>query len=475
MSIPSAFPLTGGFCLPGNSVESTGRWTRASLIAPLLILAACGGGGSNPTSSSDSSASSSTPDTVPPPTSSATSPQPAGTPQSNTGTASPASPGSTIQPSNPPAFSDWSTPTAIQAALSHTNNRSPDVAVDTYGNAIAIWAHAESNTTRILSRRYAIGSGWGSVVPINNSNSVDAWGPKMAFDRQGNALAVWLETDENYMGAYDSERPAVFVWANRYSAVTGWGTAEAIARRGLWLVDDHLNRPEPLITMGANGNATVVWYSSGSVNSIHYIAGVGWGQKELIGGGGQLYAATPNIAGNAAGDVVAMWWQAVTGGGELWSNRYTPATGWRIPTRVSSNIRPIDAAPGLAPSIAMDGNGNVSAIWIQGVADPICIRVNMWTSRFAVDQSWAAAQTLDSSPGDCNSGNGLYKIPAIAMDANGNALATWAKQEGTAQIYCGLDIRQTPDGSRQRFSQHTIPTSSPPPWSRRILLAIPLQ
>jgi hypothetical protein len=114
---------------------------------------------------------------------------------------------------------------------------------------------------------------------------------------------------------------------------------------------------------------------------------------------------------------------------ELWSNRYTAAGGWGDAIKVPSIATRVGGAPRMPPSIAMDGNGNAVALWIQGVADSSCTRVNIWANRFAVDQGWGTSQILDGPPGDCSSSNGFYTVGSIAMELNGNALAMWAKRE----------------------------------------------
>ena len=61
---------------------------------------------------------------------------------------------------------------------------------------------------------------WGTAGLIETDSS-DAYGPKIAIDANGNALAVWVQDGDATAGyRYD-------VWARRYSAGV-WGTATLI-------------------------------------------------------------------------------------------------------------------------------------------------------------------------------------------------------------------------------------------------------
>ena len=117
----------------------------------------------------------------------------------------------------PPAPKAWGT-----AALIETddvgNASDPQIAFDASGNALAVWSQFDGANNNIVANRYTVGSGWGTAVIIETDNAGGAWTPHIAFDASGNALAVWTQTDGT---RYNS-------WANRYTAGSGWGTAEII-------------------------------------------------------------------------------------------------------------------------------------------------------------------------------------------------------------------------------------------------------
>ena len=55
---------------------------------------------------------------------------------------------------------------------------------------------------------------FGTAALIETDNAGDASSPQVAIDTNGNALAVWRQSDGTRYN----------IWANRYTAGTGWGS-----------------------------------------------------------------------------------------------------------------------------------------------------------------------------------------------------------------------------------------------------------
>ncbi|HEY9050762.1 MAG TPA: hypothetical protein VIQ03_04415 [Gammaproteobacteria bacterium] len=98
------------------------------------------------------------------------------------------------------------------AQLLETGNniaRHVDVAVDSNGNAFAVWSQYSTNDFRIYRNQYTVDSGWDTAELMENSAGKEAYLPKVVFDNSGNAIAVW--------GLLDPAAGNVSkVWASRY-------------------------------------------------------------------------------------------------------------------------------------------------------------------------------------------------------------------------------------------------------------------
>ena len=88
---------------------------------------------------------------------------------------------------------------------------------------------------------------WHTPVLLETDNAGDANRPRIVMDASGNALAVWCQSDGTRYN----------IWANRYTAGSGWGTA------GLIETDNAgnavLNAVLADIAVDANGNPLAVW------------------------------------------------------------------------------------------------------------------------------------------------------------------------------------------------------------------------
>jgi hypothetical protein len=69
--------------------------------------------------------------------------------------------------------------------------RNARLAIDPNGNALAVWQQSDGVRYNIWSNRYTPSGGWGMAERIEGDNAGDAGGPEVALDASGNALAVW--------------------------------------------------------------------------------------------------------------------------------------------------------------------------------------------------------------------------------------------------------------------------------------------
>ena len=78
--------------------------------------------------------------------------------------------------------------------------------MDGNGNALAVWYQSDGTHDSIWANRYVVGTGWGNATLIETDNAGDGAPPQIAMDGDGNALAVWLQSDGTRYN----------VWANRF-------------------------------------------------------------------------------------------------------------------------------------------------------------------------------------------------------------------------------------------------------------------
>ncbi len=283
----------------------------------------------------------------------------------------------------------------------------PQIAFDGSGNAIAVWYQNEgvSSVNSIWANRYTADTGWGTAAPIETDNAGGAVDPRFAFDGSDNAIAVW----EHYDGTRTN------IWANRYSADTGWGTAAVIETA-------EGDAAAPRVAFDGNGNAIAVWIQNdGTAYSIwanRYSAVTGWGTAAVIETA-EGDAAAPRVAFDGNGNAIATWSQVEGTFNNIQANRYTTGIGWGTVTPLETDNRNLSSGP----QHAVDTSGNAIVVWehYDGTFNYI------WANRYTADTGWGTAGPIES-----NNGGGAYE-PQVAIDGNGNAIAVWSRWDTTHQ------------------------------------------
>lgn len=169
----------------------------------------------------------------------------------------------------------------------------------------------------------------------------------------------------------------------------------------------------PQVVTDISGNAIAVWQQlDNSVTRIwqsRYSNNGEWTTPKLLKTGSTVDASVPLIATNPAGDAAVIW----TEGLEVWSNFYSPVTGWGAAELLENNN------PGVTTNydIAIDVDGNVTVIWSQYV-DPG--KSLIWVSQHTPGIGWGIPNMIADDIG-------WAKSPKVAIADNGNLVATWAQ------------------------------------------------
>ena len=319
------------------------------------------------------------------------------------------------------AGTGWGTPTLIETGTGVAVG--PQIAVDAGGNAIAVWRQSYGMLDNIYANRYNVTTGLWDTATLIETGTGGASSPQIAFDPAGNAIAVWVqEGDPTSAIRYD-------IWANRYNVSTGlWGTATLIE------TDDTGAAYSPQLAFDANGNAIAVWrqlvtilFFGGQrygIRTNRYTAGTGWGTATLIDTGLSINnSGAPQIAVDASGNAIAVWYQSDGTRDNIYANRYTAGTGWSTAVLIETD----DTGPADSPQIAIDGSGNAIAVWEQD-GDPSPgvneVRNDIWANRYTAGSGWGTATLIETD----NAGTAYS--PQIAVDAGGNAIAVWEQFDG---------------------------------------------
>jgi hypothetical protein len=200
--------------------------------------------------------------------------------------------------------SGWGTVASLQTSQANDEVKAPQIATDANGNALVVWQLFRGTGVDLLANRYTAGSGWLTARSITGDKTHDVTSSQIAVDTNGNALAVWTQAAPSANSV---------IWYNRYPATaTDWGTAATI---GPIVAFSDLETPQIAFDANGNATAVWVQYISGqdkayNIMSSLYTADGKWGAAELIETDDSGNASVPQVGVSANGNAVAVWQQS---------------------------------------------------------------------------------------------------------------------------------------------------------------------
>ncbi len=296
----------------------------------------------------------------------------------------------------------WGDSILLENDINDISSNPAELAFDANGNAIAIWSQTFTTRLSIYASHYLKGTGWGAPVLLEVSTYI-ASQPQVAMNDNGDAIAVWQQTSATSSN----------IWASHYDG-TSWSVPALIE------TDDTGSAGFPQINIDNSGNALAVWrHHDGTRNNVmanRYTAGDGWGTAALIES-----VDTDNVSGikmamDGSGNALVVWDQYDGNRDNIWANRFdSNTTSWDGAVQIDNN----DTGGAYTAQITMNDAGNAVAIWQQrdGIDD------NIAANTYIAGSGWGTAEVIDNRTERADYMN-------VAIDANGNALAIWQQSDG---------------------------------------------
>ncbi len=192
----------------------------------------------------------------------------------------------------------FASPVAIETDA--TNDAlGPKVAIDSTGNAIAVWFHRNAGVQRVAANRYAGGT-WGTAMDINTTSTV-ANEPEIAMNAAGQAMVVWTQFDARYN-----------IYGRRFA--TTWASPIRIS-------DDTAPASSASVGIDDMGRAIAAWHQNAaatqSVWANEFTVAGGWGTAHLLETENTVVHTSPEVGLNGAGKGGAAWTREETVGPSL--------------------------------------------------------------------------------------------------------------------------------------------------------------
>jgi hypothetical protein len=233
-------------------------------------------------------------------------------------------------------------------ALSPGPAAAASVAIDSGGNAIAVWREQTGGLMRGSSSRFFTGVGWRPEDDFDRLEGSPFVTPQVAVDASGRGLLVWtgvgVKARQFQMKVAGWSPTTVLQESSgqtfacglalnaRGDGVTAWDTAEDLWASifeppNTWRQLERLVASDfrnAHVGIDAAGNRFVVfthWNGTRDVLSARrYVPASGWGQAQPIDTVGQ--SQSPRLAVDPAGNALAVWSQLLPPTTAIWANRF---------------------------------------------------------------------------------------------------------------------------------------------------------
>jgi len=339
----------------------------------------------------------------------------------------------------------------------------PSIALTSQSVGFVAWNEAQfaGGCGQIWVNRNAAGA-WGTSTEVDTTNQ--AIDPYVAANAGGDAIVVWEErewTGASCTGGITGTE----VWASRYSAASGtWSAPLRIS------VDAPPNSTifssSPVAVLDATNRATVVWLQSisGSPNTVTYSRFDGaWSAPAPLSTTTRS-TAEPTLALDGGGNVFALWVQDTFAFDPNQSNNPLLPNVWAARYDATAGTWSTPGLIGTSSLSGFDGTErprlavNAGGAAVAAWEESRGAEVSIVAARFS-SGAWSAPVLLE------NNNAQPAAFPAVAIDVNGNAQAVWTQRiDAMAANKSGYTARMDTTGTwgaAQLFEEAVEDVSSP--------------
>ncbi len=373
----------------------------------------------------------------------------------------------TLKLATRPAGGAWRAPLTL-AHMSREQFGESAVAIAPHGGGViaAIW-QAGTRSSGVIRAVVGTPRGIAQRSPLRLSNvALEARSPQVAFDRRGDAVAVWEENNR--------EIGYVVMAAVMPAGRHAWRVPTIISGQVQGDYESHVfGEGGARIALDSEGGAVVVWQAS---NSVYAVLGSplkgGWRRPvrlskaaPLTGGectGGsccrfcQLHGS-PKVVLDGAGNAVVAW-----GAGTIQAAvRPVASRVWQAPVSISRT--------GSNPQVAADAKGDVTIVWAEELKSQTTIMASTGT---AANGGWRRPIRIGQWPyrppplppcrdGACKRVRPIRLVPSpqVALGADGEAVAVW---ESSSLETSSVNVAVKPADGDWRVS--TVLATGGNPW-----------
>ncbi|HVD78326.1 MAG TPA: hypothetical protein VNH43_11975, partial [Vicinamibacteria bacterium] len=190
------------------------------------------------------------------------------------------------------------------------------------------------------------------------------------------------------------------------------------------------------LTGDGNGSAVAVWIpiagagEGAAIVARRFAPSTGWTPVETIDPPGPNLFQDPVAAMDAQGAIMAVWPER----SGLLASRFVAGSGWGAPTRISREYSSPFTSIQAAPAVGFYSGGRALAVWSECCGGSGAFEIG--SNRFDPATGWLTPDGVWAI------GARDVSAPALAVAANGSALAVWAEADASRLWMSTFDPRR---------------------------------
>jgi phosphodiesterase/alkaline phosphatase D-like protein len=250
------------------------------------------------------------------------------------------------------------------------------IAMDKDGNAVVVWKQSDGIRYNIWANQFSSTTqNWSSPTLIEFNDAGDVSDPYLAMNETGNALAVWEQSDNVIIN----------IWANRFTAATQTWSEPVLLETTLSSGSGSIRFGAPHASIDVVGNVMVVWNTFWDVRVGKFSQSTQEWTNTVISDNtlGPIIVDHPLVAMGVDGNAAVVW--TVLGIGahnDLYARRFSATTNaWLDIDKLefSSTVDGIDLSADVSScQVEVDGMNNALVVWTQRVDT---INYDVWFNR----------------------------------------------------------------------------------------------
>jgi hypothetical protein len=226
----------------------------------------------------------------------------------------------------------------------------PGLAVDDFGNAIAVWQQSTNHDTSVWMSRSSFGGAFAAPTRLDDGDGSGVR-PAVAMSGFGNAVVAWTQ---HRTGSFEGD-----LWAHRFLFGRDAETTHFPGETASGVS----------VAIDSSGNVGLASLSNGALSARSFVRGA-WTAPTRITADGTQSAGVPRLAADRCGNMLAVWGQSPPPSSfeSVWASRYTPAGGWSpgvVVDDVGHDFDPVVASNSAGQALLLFEfyGGGVSSIW----------------------------------------------------------------------------------------------------------------